>query len=45
MCEGVGRYSGLGHDESHLMHIMNIPCKITLFVWNMIGCFVLGVGG
>ena len=40
MCEGVGRDSGYGREESHLMHNMNIPCRITLFMWNMIGSFV-----
>ena len=40
MCEGVGRDLGCGREESHLMHIMNIPCRITLFMGNMIGSFV-----
>ena len=22
------------------MHIMNIPCRITLFMWNVIRCFM-----
>ena len=36
--EGVGRDSGCGHVEAHLMHIMNIPYMITSFMWNMIRC-------
>ena len=39
MCEGVGRDSGCGHEESHLMHIMDIPYRIASFIWNVIGCF------
>ena len=37
MCEGVGRDSGCGHEESHLMHVMNIPYRITSFMWIVVG--------
>ena len=40
MCEGVDRDSSYGREELHFMHIMNIPCTITLFMWNMIESFV-----
>ena len=37
MCEGVGRDSGCGHVESCLMQAMNIPNRITSFMWIVIG--------
>ena len=30
-CDGVGRDSGCGHEESHLMHDIYIPCRIAFF--------------
>ena len=38
MCEGVGHDSGYGHEKSHLIHDMNIPCKIAFSVWNVVCC-------
>ena len=36
-CEGVGRDSGCGHEESHLMHdIRSFHVRIA-FVWNVNG--------
>ena len=38
MCEGVGRDSSYGHEESHLMHdIKSFHVEIA-FVWNVNGC-------
>ena len=36
MCEGVGQDSGYGYEESHLIHDMNIPCRIAFSVWNVV---------
>ena len=38
MCEGVGQDSDYGHEESHLMHDMNIPYKIAFSEWNVVRC-------
>ena len=37
-CEEVGRDSGYGHEESHLMHDIYIPCRIAFSVWSMVWC-------
>ena len=37
-CEGVGRDSGCGHEESHLMHdIKSFHVEIAV-LWNVNGC-------
>ena len=38
MCEGVGRDSRYGHEESHLMHDMKSFHVRIAVVWNVNGC-------
>ena len=38
MCEGVGRDSGYGHEESHLMHDMKSFHVRIAIVWNVNRC-------